>query len=474
MGDVRKPTYDELLALVESMRAENEALKRRAAAQDRRIAELEGKLAAATKTSRNSSKPPSTDIVKQQVADKPKGKRKIGGQRGHKKHGRTFDLSDADEQHGYELDECPKGSEGELILVPEVTKVLFQYELVEKPVRLHAHLAFGYWCAECGEVHYAKLPPEIRKGGLVGERLTSLVGVMKGACHGSYSVIRSLLHDSFGVKLSDSMIAKVVQKVNRALGVPYEELLRRLPAEPAINIDETGHKDNGDSMWNWCFRAKDFTLFHIADSRGSKVLEKVLGKACEAVIGSDHYSAYRAYMKEAPIAVQFCLAHLTRELRFLEESSNKPVAAYAQRLLNAIKRIFRVIHERPQMTEDAFRRRLERMRDLFLRLARRTQAGGEAATLAQRFRSYGHEYFTFITHPDIDPTNNVAERAIRFCVIDRKITQGTRGENGQRWSERIWTTMATCAQQGRSAFEYIAQAVHALFSKTEAPSLLPT
>jgi transposase len=60
----------------------------------------------------------------------------------------------------------------------------------------------------------------------------------------------------------------------------------------------------------------------------------------------------------------------------------------------------------------------------------RTQAGGATAQLAKCFRLHGNEYFTFITQPDIEPTNNVAERALRFCVIDRRITQGTRGLNG--------------------------------------------
>jgi transposase len=58
-------------------------------------------------------------------------------------------------------------------------------------------------------------------------------------------------------------------------------------------------------------------------------------------------------------------------------------------------------------------------------------------------------------------------------VIDRRITQGTRGERGDRWSERIWTVMATCSQQGRSVFEYLEAAVTAWFAGEEVPSLLP-
>src|SRR5260370_6718627 len=72
-----------------------------------------------------------------------------------------------------------------------------------------------------------------------------------------------------------------------------------------------------------------------------------------------------------------------------------------------------------------------------------------------------------------EPTNNLAEQAIRFVVIDRLITQGTRSEAGQRWCERIWTVMATCSQQGRSVWEYLSEAVKALWAGEKAPSLAP-
>jgi transposase len=78
-----------------------------------------------------------------------------------------------------------------------------------------------------------------------------------------------------------------------------------------------------------------------------------------------------------------------------------------------------------------------------------------------------------VTTPGVEPTNNLAEQAIRFVVIDRLITQGTRSEKGDRWCERIWTVIASCAQQGRSVFDYLYSAVVAYFHNEKVPSLLP-
>jgi len=94
--------------------------------------------------------------------------------------------------------------------------------------------------------------------------------------------------------------------------------------------------------------------------------------------------------------------------------------------------------------------------------------------LAKRFREHGSAYFTFVTTPGVEPTNNLAEQAIRFVVIDRHITQGTRSEGGRLWSERIWTVIATCVQQGKSVYSFLREAVRNWFQGEPSPSLLPT
>jgi transposase len=99
-----------------------------------------------------------------------------------------------------------------------------------------------------------------------------------------------------------------------------------------------------------------------------------------------------------------------------------------------------------------------------------TRASGNPA---KRFEAHGASYFRLITTPGVEPTNNLAEQAIRFVVLDRLVTQGARSEAGDRWCERTWTVVATCGQQGRSVFAYLEAAVGAWFDGTGAPSLLP-
>jgi len=82
------------------------------------------------------------------------------------------------------------------------------------------------------------------------------------------------------------------------------------------------------------------------------------------------------------------------------------------------------------------------------------------------------DYFRFLFSQDLEPTNNHSEQQIRQCVIDRRITQGTRGDAGQRYHERMWTTIATCKKQKRNVFEFLQEAITALLQKTSPPSLI--
>ncbi len=442
-----------------------------------RVAELEAQLAAARKHSGNSSKPPSSDIVKPpKDAPEGEGKRKIGGQPGHPRHDRpAFPPDLIDDTHDYTLDQCPDcgGKLKDAALAP---KVIQQVEIIVKPLHIEEHRGQAYWCPKCQQVHYAPLPAEVVKAGLVGPRLTALVGFLKGACHASFSTVRKFLRDVAGVKISRGQLAKLVQKVSASLEQPYDELLAALPAEARLNVDETGHPDRGDRLWTWCFRASLYTLYRISPSRGSDVLVEVLGKEFDGLLGCDYFSAYRKYMKDFGVAVQFCLAHLIRDVKFLVEHSNAANRRYGRLLLEHLRKLFGTIHRRESFASEAsFRKTLATIRnalvaDAFLELPKTREAGN----LADRFVTHLDSYFRFITTPNVEPTNNLAEQAIRFVAIHRRMTQGTRGDPGQRWCERIWTVVATCGQQGRSVFDFLCQSVEAYFHEVTAPSLIPS
>ncbi|MBR9702670.1 IS66 family transposase, partial [Candidatus Woesearchaeota archaeon] len=168
---------------------------------NRRINTLEEKLAASKKNSRNSSKPPSSDIVKPKKPEtsENEGKRNPGGQPGHPKHTRPLYAEDQiNGFHHYVHPCCPDcGSEVELRLDLEPKRVQ-QVEIKTIPTLKEEHRSYAVWCEECEKIHYKPFPESVVKAGFFQERITALVAYMKCVCHASFSTIRKFFRDILG------------------------------------------------------------------------------------------------------------------------------------------------------------------------------------------------------------------------------------------------------------------------------------
>ena len=269
------------------------------------------------------------------------------------------------------------------------------------------------------------------------------------------------------------MLCKATQKVSLSLQPAYEQLTQRLPQEPQVGVDETGHHNNGELHWAWCFQTQDYSLFRIDKSRGSNVLEKMLGKNFAGLVCADYWGAYRKYARLFDVRMQYCMAHLIRDVRFLAEQDVKKLSLWGNYLLEWLKKLFRSLHSRDKRTAKGFLDSMKRIKAGFLSRMRRPPDHALAKKLARRFKGKAAEdYFRFITEPGAEPTNNGTERQIRPVVIDRRITQGTRGDAGMRWCERIWTILATCKKQNQNVFAFIHQSLLAHWNGTCYPKLL--
>ena len=457
----------ELLALVGELRA-------KLAAALARIAELETELAKARKNSRNSSKPPSSDIIKPPPAGPIAGRRHIGAQPGHQRHERQpFPPEQVDRREDHKPGACPDCG-GSVCCAAEPALVQQQVEWVEKPYIVVEHRAWNGRCTKCGREVYASLRPEVERAGLFGPRLTAHVTWLKLRGHVSYTGIQEYLEDACGLRVSRGYLDKVLQKTAAGLRAVWAELHGALRDQPVLNVDETGHPEAGQHRWTWVFRAPLFTVFLIATSRGSKVLVRTLGKAFAGILCADYFSAYRKYMGEHNVLVQFCLAHFIRDARFLAELADPVTRRYGRQVVQRLRQMFRVIHWRERYaTPEIFQRALGRARDRLRETVLGAPQRREAQNLAERFRKHGAAYLLFVTTPGPEPTNNLAEQALRFVVLDRRITQGTRTVKGRTARETLWTIAATCRQQGRSLYRYLVDAVSALFSQQSLPSLMP-
>ena len=269
--DLHKLSKRELIALVLQLFKQNEQLTKK-------VDQLQDQLARWKKNSSNSSKSPSSDIVDPQLGDKKKRKRKVGGQRGHKKHTRQpFSQGEIDKTIVHSLPGDVVKRCG-LVLLGETESVLQQIDLPKKHFNVTEHRVQLYRRPD-GEIVKAKLPTNIRKAGLFSPRLTALTGYLKARGHMSYSTLQAYFKDIMSLDISQSYLAKVcTQKLSFALQPAYAKVAEHIRGAHIVGSDETGHKNpTFKSAWTWCQQTPEAVFFHISNSRGSKVLVDILG-----------------------------------------------------------------------------------------------------------------------------------------------------------------------------------------------------
>lgn len=436
-----------------------------------RIQVLEEKIAELSKDSSTSSKPPSSDITKSKSEQRQPGKRKRGGQKG--RHGKArvrFSKDEIDRVEELSLSECPDC--GELLSEINPDVIIHQsVQLPEQPVEIVEYHQIGKGCPCCQVHRYPRLPEGVIEGQLFNVRLQALIGYMKGALGASYTELELFCSDVLGIKVSRGMLCNVVNRASEALEVPYEELKDSIPRQKQLNIDETGWKDSGKRRWVWVFCNQLIAFFTISASRGSQVLREVLGENFGGAITTDFFSAYISYANEKQ---QFCLAHLIRDVKFLITLPDKKTQVFGQKLLKYFRNLFKLWHRRKEYPDEVFRKKVKRIKaSISNHIARSSfPKGTKAHAMQRRILKRWNGLFMFTEQQELyQPTNNEAERTLRHIIRIRKQTQGSVSLAGQRWNERIATTLETCKKQNRSAWNFLVESLLAFHHSKHYPTL---
>ena len=254
--------------------------------------------------------------------------------------------------------------------------------------------------------------------------MTAFVGYLKARCHMSYSTIKGLFNDAMEFPISQSYFVKCCnKKFSPSLISAYSEALEYIRNAPIVGTDETGHKDSGNKNWTWCQHANDVVFFRICNSRGSKVLLENLGKNFNSILLADFFSANRMFVHLTGAKVQWCWAHLVRDIKFLAQLGQRNVRHWADKLLGIIKKMLKTW--RKDKKTGYFRKKLENLKQLFLTSVMHPPDHPECRKIKKRFAGNGRDgYFLFLDVDGVEPTNNSTEQKIRFVVLDRRVTHG--------------------------------------------------
>lgn len=331
------------------------------------------------------------------------------------------------------------------------------HQVIELPVIrpdvTHWRLHQGQ-CGSCGKTCKSSLPPDQTTG--YGPRLTAFVGEMSGIVSVSRSAVQDLCASIFSIPLSKGAIQKMGNRVSEALVPHYEAIGRVARAAPVNHLDETSWFTQGVRHGLWVMSNPWVSYFQIHPTRPQTAFEQLIAD-WKGILASDDYGVYQSWKGLR----QTCLVHLIRTAKGLAEHLESGMAAFGRKIRDALQRLCHMSTERP--TVGQWRAWYARFRHL---ISSTTARVDKAGTFARRLDREQEALWLFLDIPGIDPTNNAAERALRFGVIWRKRTRGTCSEKGNRWVERVLSFRQTCRIRGRPTFPLLVEAVRCRFKGT--------
>jgi transposase len=446
---------------------------------EKRIAELEQQVKSLTDqvqklTPRNSSVPPSTEHphAKPKRKPLPGKKKKQGGQKGHKRHLRELIPSEqCTEVMPCQPTDCRRcGGDLRSDDRDPVRHQVWDLPPIE-PVVTEYQLYRGF-CPCCGITTTACLPDGVPRG-QCGPRLAAFTGLLMGHFRQSKRRASMFLGDLLNIPCSPAWTVKIQSLVAAAVATPYEELRSKLTEQKQLYVDESPTKENKAKAWLWVAVAPMFAVFGIFGNRKRESLVALVGDYQGIILNCD-----RAKMYLDGKRLQWCWAHLKRDIQKLIDSDDGQVKRLGHDLMRQQKLLFQ--HWRRYRAEEiqwkTFQTLARPIREEFNSLLVRGSFSGNETLMGFCDELYPRRQhlWTFTRVEGIEPTNNTAERALRPAVIYRKLSFGTQSASGSRYLERILTISETCRLQGRNAYQYLIEAMEAKFTGQAAPSLIPS
>lgn len=425
-------------------------MQKRVESNEKRIDKLE---VHNRKNSHNSSKPPSSDppFAKKKRKQK-KSKKTRGGQKGHEPHQQQ--VLDPTDTHWLVPKRCHCGH---TVFDQEKMQPFYVHQHIELPeIKLDVthYILHKCECPCCGKTVKAELPADKTTG--YGPRLTGLVGELSGIKAMSRNDVKQLCESVLGVSIATGTIQKMVDRTSEALFPIYTRIGQIARSFWCNYIDETSWFKENDLHWLWAMVNERVAFYRIDPHRSKDAFEQLVTD-WEGILVSDGYGLYRKWVNR-----QTCLAHLIRKADALSESKKADLRRFGEIIAAWLRRLITFAKEPPDPKQWS-----DFYTFFLFTISLWEPDKTDAGRLARQIRREIDNLWVFLDHEGVEPTNNRAERALRFGVLWRKRSLGTQSEKGNRWVERVLSFRETCRLKAKATFPVLVDCIKSYFQNAQ-------
>jgi transposase len=461
-----------VMALFHEVTAQVTELAQQLAKQSDLLQELQARLA---KSSRNSSKPPSSDgygKVKRTESLRKSGDKPNGGQPGHA--GQTLMASAyPDRVETYEVSRCAhcQASLADMASVGYEERQVFEIPAIR--IEVTAHRAKIKVCPACGRVSKGSFPQSVSQAVQYGPAVNPWASYFTNQHHMPVERTTEIFEDLVQHRVSEATVLKASEHLERCIAPSTAAVKERLRDAEVLHVDESGLRVAGKLHWLHVASTDYLTSYEVHAKRGQEAMDDagILG----AFNGTAVHDHWKPYFKYDGCHHAWCNAHHLRELRFIETQYHQPWAKEMAELLLEIKAAVAATPA-PAMSllppeREAFETRYDAVvqSGFDANPAPVSSSDGEVkkrgrpkqpppVNLLIRLRDFKGEVLAFMSDFRVPFDNNQGERDVRMVKVKQKVSGGFRTLEGAKRFGRIRGYISTARKNAQNVFEALRDA----------------
>jgi transposase len=441
--DAGRPSYDELLELVAQLRQQVGQLQAELVELRSRNVSLEEELAEAKRTAARQAAP----FRRREKLKTPDGEKKKPGQKpGHTGYYRE-PPREVDETLEVPLPCCPhcQAPLEDIRRLEQVIEELPGFRPLRYKIITHEGV-----CRKHGPVrstHPLQTSTAVGAAGThLGPRAQATAVALSHRSGLSVRKVCETLQTFFGLSLSPGGLSQLLARAADRTEHWYDEIVACVRSSAAVFADETSWYVGQPGWWLWDFTTDKATLYVVSQSRGSDVVQDVLGSDFQGILVTDCLASYNAI----DCRKHKCIAHHLRALKEQEEALEKRgrSSLYLTSWKLHLKDVIATWNNRAAMSPAAWTRKVEQLKRGVDNLLDKSPAEPEEVRFRNRLERQRPHLLGCLEDPAAEPTNNRAERDLRPAVISRKISCGNKTVSGKTTWERLRSLSVTAAKEG--------------------------